>query len=163
MNIVFPFNNRHFARGFTKGVTKKTQTLNKPRSTVETQAFWCCGPQNARTSKVTQNLSIFVNLFYDITGFWLFVGMQSWKGSEYSSILNIWICNRFTRFCISLNMSNKCLNKLLWLWLGFEYASSKFDMVLSMPGLHRMMNMSGEALMMAQYARVSLKNTWICL
>ena len=55
-------------------------------------------------SRVTQGLPIFLNM----ARFWICVGMQLWKSSEYSRIPNMLgfcICKRYTRFWICLNMT----------------------------------------------------------
>ena len=67
--------------------------------------------------------------------------MQLWKGSKYFRIPNMpgfYMCKLYTRFRTFLNMDEKCMNKLFWLWQSSEYVTSKFYGVLNMP---RILNM----------------------
>ena len=96
--------------------------------------FWIfqdCQYARVLNSRVTQGSPIFVN----ITAFWVCVGIQLRKGSEYFRIPNMpgfCICKCFTKFWICLNMVEYCLNKLLWLWQDSKYAWSKYHRVLKM-------------------------------
>ena len=138
-------------------------------------------------SRVTQGLPIFVNK----TWFWIWVGMQLWKGSEYSRIPNtpdFCKCKRYARFWMCLNMAEKSLNKRFWLWQGSEYGWSKFQRVLNMhqvPNIPMLwiwqgcgyakvtqgacwiyLNTPQHVLIMPQYAWICLNNAeyaWICL
>ena len=82
--------------------------------------------------------------------------MQLWKGFEYSRIPNIlYFCiyKGYRRFKICLNMAEKCLNNLFWLWQDFECVWSKFHRVLNMPPV---LNMPGLGIWQGcEYARVT--------
>ena len=111
-----------------------------------------------------------------MVGSWICIGMQLWKGFEYSRIPSI------PGFCIckrSEGTEQICIWQNNALWQGSEYAWSTFhrvlrfyichgleyDMVVNMRGLHRMLNMSKYVLIMSQYAWICLNNAeydWIC-
>ena len=119
-------------RGYTRLTyfCKYIRVLNFPGLAV-CSSFWI--------SRLTQGLTIFVNM----------AGMQLWKGSEYSRILNM------RGFFI--------YNKLFWLWLSYEHAWSKFHRVLNMS---LVLNMPGLRIWPARdYARVTqgYEYAWISL
>ena len=81
-------------------------------------------------------LPIFVNM----TGFWICVGTQLWKGSEYSMIPNIpgfLICKGYTRFWICPNMAevSRCalttLNMHEYSRLWLDKQSSEYARILN--------------------------------
>ena len=75
--------------------------------------FWIC--------RATHGLPVFVNM----TGFWICVRMQSWKGSEHSRIPNM------PGFCIcKLTQSFE----YAWIWLNDAWINcSVYGRVLNMP------------------------------
>ena len=61
------------------------------------------------------------------------------------------ICEHDTKFWLCLlNMAEKCLNKLFWLWQDSEYACSKFDRVLNM------------SLVLSRARARNMARFWIC-
>ena len=100
------------------------QVLNMP-------GFWIFQEHNIPVlsiSMVMQGLPVFINM----TGFWICIGMQLWKDSEYARFLHM------QESCKDLNMAEWCLNKLFWPWHGYGYAWSKFHRVFNMPSVLNM-------------------------